>query len=56
MEATYTPSGAVSDFEVFRNDANWDMGLRGGVRVKVGYSSKIVYQYDLAHLITNVCV
>lgn len=33
---------------------NWDMGLRGGFRAKVGYSSKfVVADYELGHLILN---
>lgn len=57
FEAIYAPDGQeMSVYRLQGPELTWNLGLRGGVRIKAGYSSKIVYQYDLAHLITNVCI
>ena len=59
FEAVYRPFQAASEFRVYRlsgTEQNWDMGLDGGLRIKAGYSSAIKYNYDLAHLITDVCI
>lgn len=54
FEARYQPSGQF--FTSTRNDNNWDMGARGGVRLRVAHSSKVVFRYDLGCLITDVLV
>lgn len=53
-EVVYAPDG--QEIITKRKEGcidNWDMGLRGGVRIKAGYSSKFLVNYDLGCLITN---
>ena len=57
FQANYMPNGQI--FEVQRLSGlenTWNMGARGGVRIRVTYSSKYVYNFELGRLITNVCV